>query len=456
MTTQAQAPDKSSKAYLLQSREAEQSLIGSLLLDNLAWDRISQAVLAEDFFYTEHQLIFDAISYLQRQNKAVDTLTVTDILQSRDQIKAIGGEAYLYEIVNQTPSAANIQAYLDIVKDRSVSRQLVSVCQNVVENVRSPGERGPEDLLEMAERQIFGLRDARLETQGPKPMHAILPDTTARIEELSKQTEAITGLATGFDDLDKMTAGLQPSDLVIIAGRPSMGKTVLGINIAEYAAISMEKPALIFSLEMSNESIAMRMLSSLGRINQHSLRTGAIADEDWPRLSSAVSLLSESKIYVDDTPGLSPSDLRARARRVYRQTGGELGIIVVDYLQLMQVPEIKDNRALEIAEISRFLKAIAKELKIPVIALSQLNRSLEQRQDKRPVMSDLRESGAIEQDADLISFIYRDEVYNPESPDKGTAEIIIAKHRNGPIGKVRLAFLGQYVRFDNYTSTELD
>ncbi len=444
------------KSLLLQSRDAERSLIGSLLLDNLAWDRISGQLIADDFFYTEHQCIFSIISELNRRQQAVDILTVTEALKKAGDLEKAGGEGLLYQLANSTPSASNIEAYLSIVKDRAISRQLINICQNVADQARKPGEDGPDDLLDMAEREIFGLRDQRLKTKGPRLVQDILPQTTERIDELSKQDGSITGLATGFADLDKITSGLQSSDLIILAGRPSMGKTVLGINFAEYASITLGKPTLIFSLEMSDDSIAMRMLSSLGRINQHDLRTGSIADDDWPRLTSAASLLSEAKVYIDDTPALNPTELRARARRVYRQTKGELGLIVVDYLQLMTVPGMRDNRTLEIAEISRFLKQIAKELKVPVVALSQLNRGLEQRQDKRPIMSDLRESGAIEQDADLIGFIYRDEVYNPESPDKGTAEIIIAKHRNGSIGKVRLAFLGQYVRFDNYTPIEIN
>ncbi len=446
----------SEKSALLQSRDAEQSLIGSLLLDNLAWDKISGQLIAEDFFYTEHQHIFTVITELNRHNKAVDLLTVTEALKQAGVLEKAGGEGFLYDLANSTPSTANIDAYLSIVKDRSVSRHLIGLCQDVVDQARRPGDQGPDELLDMAEREIFGLRDQRLAAKGPKLVQDILPATTARIDELSKQDGSITGLATGFKDLDKLTSGLQPSDLIIVAGRPSMGKTVLGINMAEYAAITMNKPALIFSLEMSDDSIAMRMLSSLGRINQHDLRTGSISDDDWPRLSSAASLLSDAKIYIDDTPALNPTELRARARRVYRQTQGELGLIVVDYLQLMTVPGMRDNRTLEIAEISRFLKQIAKELKVPVIALSQLNRGLEQRQDKRPIMSDLRESGAIEQDADLIAFIYRDEVYNPETPEKGVAEIIIAKHRNGSIGKIKLAFLGQFVRFDNFTPVEIE
>lgn len=444
------------KNLLLQSRDAERSLIGSLLLDNLSWDRISDSLLADDFFYTEHRHIFEVITHLNRRQLAVDILTVSEALKQEGLLEKAGGEAYLYDLANNTPSVANIESYLSIVKDRAVSRQLIGICQNVVDQVRRPGQTSPDELLDLAEREIFGLRDQRLSSKGPRLVQDILPATTAKIDELSKHRGAITGLSTGFNDFDKITSGLQAGDLIIIAGRPSMGKTVFGINMAEHAAINMKKPALIFSLEMPEDSIAMRMLSSLGRINQHELRTGAISDDDWPRLSSAASLLSDAKLYIDDTPALNPTELRARARRVYRQTNGELGLIVVDYLQLMTVPGMKDNRVLEIAEISRFLKQIAKELKIPVVALSQLNRGLEQRQDKRPVMSDLRESGAIEQDADLIAFIYRDEVYYPESPDKGIAEIIIAKHRNGSIGKVRLAFMGQYVRFDNYTPVNFD
>ncbi|MGL5609197.1 MAG: replicative DNA helicase, partial [Aeromonas veronii] len=357
-----------------------------------------------------------------------------------------------------TPSAANINAYAEIVRERAVVREMISVANEIVEAGYEPQGRTSGDLLDLAESKVFKIAEQRTSAnEGPQPLKLILEQTVDKIEELFKTPHnGVTGVSSGYNDLDKMTAGLQRSDLIIVAARPSMGKTTFAMNLCEHAALTADKPVLIFSLEMPSEQIIMRMLASVGRIDQTKVRTGQLDDEDWARLSSTMGLLLEKgKMYIDDASGLTPTDVRSRARRVAREHGG-LSMIMVDYLQLMRVPALSDNRTLEIGEISRSLKALAKELQCPVVALSQLNRSLEQRADKRPVNSDLRESGSIEQDADLIMFIYRDEVYHDDSPDKGIAEIIIGKQRNGPIGRVRLTFQGQFSRFDNYAGPAFD
>jgi len=436
------------------SLEAEQSVLGAIMLEAQAWDRVCDRVSETDFYQREHQIVFRTLSELVAQDKPLDVVTVAEGLKLRDQLESAGGEAYLFELANNTPGATNVTAYADIVRERSVLRQLIGVANEIAEQAYHPKGMDSVQILDDAEKRVFAIAEQGVKVGGPVNIKNILARTVDRIDTMYHTQGAITGLATGFSDLDDMTSGLQPADLVIVAGRPSMGKTVLAINIAENAALECGKPVLIFSLEMPSEAIAMRMLSSLGRINQHNLRTGQLTDEDWNRITSSISMLSKAPIFIDDAPALSPAEVRARARRVAKDQG-QLGLIVVDYLQLMQVPGASDNRTLEVSEISRSLKALAKELNVPVLALSQLNRSLEQRADKRPVMSDLRESGSIEQDADLIAFIYRDEVYHEDSPNKGTAEIIIAKQRNGPIGKVRFTFLGQFTRFENYTGDQM-
>lgn len=431
------------------SVEAEQSIIGGLMLENQAWDKINSKVCEEDFYRTEHRILYRAIVTLANKNQPFDVVTLLDTLKSNNALDDAGGEAYLFELANNTPSVANVAAYADIVREKSVQRQLIAVATDIADSAYNPGSRDVPELLDFAESKVFAIAEQTPSDGGPEIIKSILVRAVEKIDALYHSGDSITGLATGLADLDEMTSGLQPSDLVIVAGRPSMGKTTLVMNMAEHAAIKANKPVLVFSMEMPADSLAMRMMSSLGRIDQHRIRTGKLDDDDWPRVTSAVHMLSEASLFIDDTPALSPAEMRARARRLVKEQG-PLGLIVVDYLQLMKVPGFKaDNRTAEISEISRSLKSLAKELEVPVIALSQLNRSLEQRQDKRPVMSDLRESGAIEQDADLICFIYRDEVYNEDSPDKGTAEIIIAKQRNGPIGKVRVAFLGKYTRFED-------
>lgn len=433
------------------SLEAEQSVLGALMLDPRAWDRVSDRLKADDFYRPEHQHIYAALVRLAEKNQPFDVLMVTQALRDMNTLSEAGGEAYLFEIANSTPSAANIDAYVSLVLERSVLRQLINAGSDIVSKVYGRGDIAAQELLDEAERLVFNIADKNARGVGPQAIAELLPRTTEKIDLLYQSQGRLTGLSTGFSDFDRMTSGLQPGDLVIIAGRPSMGKTVFGMNIAEHAAIKEDKPTLVFSLEMPAEALMMRMMSSLGSIDQHKLRSGQLKDDDWPRITSAVSMLSEARMYIDDTPALSPQEVRARARRLARKYGG-LKLIVLDYLQLMQIPGGRENRTTEISEISRALKTIAKELNVPFIALSQLNRSLEQRHDRRPVMSDLRESGAIEQDADIIAFIYRDEVYNEDSPDKGTAEIIIRKHRNGPIGDFRLTFRGQYLRFENFAN----
>lgn len=432
------------------SQDAERSVLGALMLDNRAWDRVSDGLNEIDFYRKEHRLIFQAMEELAKRSQPFDVLTIAEALKTKDLLEAAGGEAYLYELAQNTPSAANVKAYADIVSERAILRSLIETGTDIANSAFQTEGRDVKELLDAAESQIFKIAEQREHGTGPVPISELLAQATDRIDTLYRSGKSITGLATGFTDFDKMTSGLQPGDLIIVAGRPSMGKTVLGMNIAEHAAIKEEKPVLVFSLEMPSEAIALRLMSSLGRIDQHRIRTGRLNDDDWPRVTSAVSMLSEANLFVDDTPALTPNEVRSRARRLAREQGG-LSLIVIDYLQLMQVHGSKESRAVEVSEISRSLKGIAKELNVPLIALSQLNRSLESRTDRRPVMSDLRESGSLEQDADVIAFIYRDEVYHEDTPDKGIAEIIIRKHRNGPIGDFRLTFLGKYTRFENFS-----
>ncbi|HBC2010356.1 TPA: replicative DNA helicase [Vibrio cholerae] len=440
------------------SLEAEQSVIGGLLLDNERWDTVSEHVMTQDFYSRPHRLIFDGVKSILEAGKPLDLITLSEYLEQREQLEDVGGFAYLADLAKNTPSAANINAYAEIVAERALVRNLIGVANEIADAGYDPQGRNAEDLLDLAESKVFAIAEARTsENEGPKNVDSILERTLERIELLYKTPQdGVTGVNTGFTDLNKKTAGLQGSDLIIVAARPSMGKTTFAMNLCENAAMEQDKPVLIFSLEMPAEQIMMRMLTSLSRVDQTKIRTGQLDDEDWARISSTMGILMEKKnMYIDDSSGLTPTEVRSRARRIAREHGG-LSLIMVDYLQLMRVPALTDNRTLEIAEISRSLKALAKELNVPVVALSQLNRSLEQRADKRPVNSDLRESGSIEQDADLIMFIYRDEVYHPDSPLKGTAEIIIGKQRNGPIGSVRLTFQGHYSRFDNYAGPAFD
>ena len=431
------------------SIEAEQSLLGGLMLDHKSWDKIADIVSESDFYRKDHRTIFAAIANLAEGANPCDVVTVSEWLDKNGKLEAAGGLEYLASLANETPGAANARSYAKILRERSMLRSLISAGNEISGAAFASDGRTAAEIVDDAERLVFEIAESGSRGRsGFKSLKQILPDAVDRIDVLHQSDGDITGISSGFVEFDKLTAGLQPGDLVIVAGRPSMGKTTFAVNMAENAAIGAKVPTAIYSMEMPAQQLAFRMISSLGRVDQTHLRTGKFPDEDWSRINTAVQLMSDAPIFIDDTPGLSPTEIRARARRLQREHG--LGLIVVDYLQLMTVPGNKENRATEISEISRSLKALAKELSVPVIALSQLNRSVEQRQDKRPVMSDLRESGAIEQDADVIIFIYREEVYNQETPRKGIADISIAKQRNGPIGDFPLTFVGRYTKFENW------
>jgi replicative DNA helicase len=437
------------------SIEAEAAVLGGLMLAPEAWDRVADKITDRDFYRRDHQLIFRAIGELANKSMPCDAVTLGEWFDAQGIAELVGGSRYVIELANSTPSAANIAAYADIVREKAVLRALIDAGHEITGDAFKPEGRNASELIEAAEQRVFRIAEAGARgRQGFTSMRQAVKEAFRLLQERYENRQAVTGVPTGFTDFDHKTAGLQAGDLIIVAARPSMGKTALALNMAEYAAIKTGKAIIIFSMEMSASQLALRLISSLGRIDQQRLRTGELADEEWPRVTHAITMLSDAKIFIDDTPALSPVELRARARRLRREH--ELGMVVVDYLQLMAVPGSKENRATEISEISRSLKALAKEMQVPVVALSQLNRSLESRTDKRPVMADLRESGAIEQDADVIVFIYRDEYYNPESPDRGMAEIIIGKQRNGPTGMLKLTFRGQYTRFDNYVDESVE
>ncbi len=430
------------------SLDAEQSVLGGLMLDNDAWFNVAEVVQPRDFYRGQHTIIFEAMTDLAAEDQPLDALTVSERLQAKAMLDKAGGIAYLAELTESTPGASNVVAYAQIVRELSTLRQLIGAANRIAESAFARDGRPSDELLDLAEQEVFRISEGQLKGGGPEPVVPLLHRAVDKIEMLRATRGAITGVPTGFDDLDRMTTGLQPADLVIVAGRPSMGKTSFAMNMVEHAVMETDGAVLVFSMEMPSDALVLRMLSSLGRIDQTRMRTGDMQGDDWNRFTSAVSQLRDKKLFIDDTAALTPNELRTRARRVAREAGS-LEMIMVDYLQLMRVAGKVENRTNEIAEISRSLKAIAKEMGCPVVALSQLNRSLESRTDRRPVMSDLRESGGIEQDADLILFIYRDEVYNEDSPDKGTAEIIIGKQRNGPIGRVRLSFIGNLTKFEN-------
>jgi replicative DNA helicase len=438
-----------------QSIEAEQSVLGGLLLDNTAWDRISDLVSEKEFYRADHRLIFQHIVLLIENNRPADVLTVAESLERSAKLAEAGGQAYLGSLSLNTPSAANIRRYAEIVRERSIMRQLAQAGTEIADSAFNPAGRDASVLIDEAEAKVFQIAEVGAKAkQGFVKIDPLLTETVERIDMLysRENKDDVIGLATGYVDLDRMTSGLQQGELIVIAARPSMGKTALAMNIVEHVALNLKKAAAVFSMEMSGSQLTLRMIGSVGRVDQHKLRSGTFEESEWPKLVDAVGKLNDSQIHIDDTAGLNALEVRSRARRLHRQCGG-LSLIVVDYLQLMSgtASGREENRATEVAEISRSLKSLAKELKVPVVALSQLNRSVESRQDKRPMMSDLRESGAIEQDADLILFIYRDEVYNPTNEaSKGKAEIIIAKQRNGPTGPVTLTFLGRHTRFENY------
>ncbi|MBY4676395.1 replicative DNA helicase [Marinobacterium arenosum] len=438
------------------SVEAEQSVLGGLMLDNNAWDAVAEIVMEEQFYRHEHRLIYRTMQKLINASNPIDVVTLSEELDRIAELDNAGGMEYLVDLAQNTPSASNIRAYAEIVRERALLRQMIRVANEIADNAFNPDGRAADDILNEAEGKIFKIAEERPNEGGLENVNPLLKEAVDKIDYLFNNDEELTGVTTGFDDLDDRTAGMQPSDLIIVAARPSMGKTTFAMNLVENALMGQDKPVLVFSLEMPSDQIITRMLASLGRINQTKVRTGKLDEEDWPKLTTAVNMLRDKPLFIDDTAGLSPNEMRTRVRRIVREHG-PIGMIMVDYLQLMQVKNSNiEGRTNEISEISRSLKALAKEMECPVVALSQLNRSLEQRPNKRPVNSDLRESGAIEQDADVIMFIYRDEVYNEDSPDKGIAEIIIGKQRNGPIGSIRLAFIGQHSRFENLAPGSYD
>lgn len=423
------------------------------MLDDNAWDAISNLVSEKDFYQASHRTIFRCMTELVRQNSPLDVITLSEALDSVGELENCGGMSYISALVSDTASASNIRAYAKIVQERAAMRALISIGQKIADSGFDPQGKDSATLMNEAEALVFQFADDRPSQGGPAPIQELLDPALNRIQYLWENQGELTGITTGFGGLDKLINGLQPADLLVVAGRPSMGKTALMMNMAEAAAMKGTGPVVVFSMEMSAESLVFRIISSLGTIDLQRVRTGDIKDDEWPRLTSTVTMLTDKRLFIDDTPALTPGDIRSRARRLAREHNG-LGLIVVDYLQLMQVAGTVENRTGEISEISRSLKSIAKEFNCPLLAGSQLNRSLEQRQDKRPLMSDLRESGAIEQDADIIMAIYRDEVYNDDSPNKGIAEVNILKHRNGPTGRVELAFRGQYTRFDDLAHQE--
>ena len=435
------------------SEDAEQSLLGGVMLGERAWDQIADVVSGKDLYRPDHRLIFAAMGDLIERNQPLDAITVGDHLQRQDKLDDAGGRAYLARLVGNTPGASNIRRYASIVREHAMLRQLIDVGGGIAASAFESEGRQVEELVDLAEQRVFEIAErGQRSGAGFIAVRDMVQPSIDRLDALSKSEGGITGVATGFEDLDKLTAGLQAGDLIVIAGRPSMGKTTLALNIAENAAIGHNLATGVFSMEMPKEQVAMRMIGSIGRVNQSHLRSGRLTEDDWTRINSAGSMMSHAPIFIDDAPGLTPIEVRARSRRLKREHG--LGMVVVDYLQLMQVGGSTENRATEISEISRSLKSLARELNVPVVALSQLNRSVEQRNDKRPVMSDLRESGAIEQDADVIIFIYREEVYDSETPNKGVAEIIIGKQRNGPTGKFPLTFKGEFTRFESHISDD--
>jgi len=437
------------------SIEAEQSVLGGLLLDNAAWERVSDTLREEDFYRHDHRLIWHHIARLIELSRPADVITVHESLTSAGKAEEVGGLAYINALAHNTPSAANIRRYAEIVNERATLRRLVSIADEISANALNPQGKEAKQLLDEAEAKVLQIsQEGQRGLAGFQQIQPLLSQVVERIDELYHREgdSDVTGVPTGFSDLDKMTSGLQPGDLVIVAGRPSMGKTSFSMNIGEHVAIEQGLPVAVFSMEMGAVQLAMRMLGSVGMLDQHRMRTGKLTNEDWPRVTHAVSKMQDALVFIDETPALTAMEVRSRARRLHRECG-QLGLIIIDYIQLMSGSSGSENRATEISEISRSLKGLAKELNCPLIALSQLNRSLEQRPNKRPVMSDLRESGAIEQDADVILFIYRDEVYNPDSPDKGSAEIIIGKQRNGPIGTLRLTFQGSSTRFLNFSAS---
>ena len=443
-----ESPDPKGGARLPSSVEAEQAVLGGLMLDNSRLDAVHEVVSEQDFYRDDHKLIFRVMVALQERAQPLDAITLSEALESHGELERAGGLGYLVEIAANTPSAANITAYARIVRERSTLRQLIAAASEISQSSLNPAGLDSDDLLQLAEKRVAQIAEDRPKEGGLQPVEVLLKATVQRIDELFPSGDDVTGVASGLTDLDHKTSGWQPGEMIILAARPSMGKTALALNFVETALFTQTKPVLVFSMEMPSTALVMRMMSSVGRIDQGRMRNGQLTEEDWPKLSAAVAKIKDKPLFIDDTPALTPQELRARTRRVAREHG-DPGMIMIDYLQLMQTAGSSDGRTQEISEISRALKALAKEFNCPVIALSQLNRGVEQRPNKRPMNSDLRESGAIEQDADVILFIYRDEYYNEDSKDKGVSELIIGKQRNGEVGTVRAAFIGKYTRFDN-------
>lgn len=442
------APEVKSASALPHSIEAERSVLGGLMVDPSVFDAVCEVVSEGDFYTSSHKKVFAAMLHLSEQDQPIDVITVSEELQRREVLDAVGGLAYLADLASNVAGSANVGAYARIVRERSTLRQLIVAAGDISQASYSPGELGSDELLQLAEKRLLEIAEDRPKEGGFEGVNSLLKSTVSKIDKLFRSDSDLTGISTGLTDLDERTAGWQPGELIILAARPSMGKTALALNFIESALMTQQKPTLIFSMEMPSDSLVMRMLSSLGRIDQGRIRNGKLLEDDWPKLEAAARKLKDKLLFIDDTPGLTPNDVRARVKRIVREHGNP-GVIMLDYLQLMHVAGNSEGRTQEISEISRSLKALAKEYDCPVIALSQLNRSVESRPNKRPMNSDLRESGAIEQDADVILFIYRDEYYNEESPDKGIAELIIGKQRNGEIGTCRAAFVGKFTRFEN-------
>ena len=435
------------------SIEAEQSLLGGLLIDNTALDQVADTISSKDFYRQDHRLIFIHITNLVNISSPADVITVAESLEKNSELASTGGIAYLGNLAENMPSVANIRGYAKIIRDNSILRNLITVGSDIVEGAFLPKGKDAQQLLDEMEAKLFAIAESESNRLGYKDFQAVIAQVVRDLEERGQNPGTVTGLSTGFTDLDNLTTGLHGGELVIVAGRPSMGKTALAMNIAEACGVEQNKAVAIFSMEMGSEQIVTRLLGAVSKVNQQKMRTGKMDEDDWAKIADGLGRLNEAPLFIDEGSALNSYELRARARRLHRSTEGGLGLIVVDYIQLMSALGGQgENRATEISEISRSLKSLAKELNVPVVALSQLNRNVDSRPDKRPQMSDLRESGAIEQDADVIMFIYRDEVYNPDSPDKGIAEIILAKQRSGPIGTVKLTFVGEFTRFENYAN----
>lgn len=441
-------PAAPAEPVLPHSIEAEQSVLGGLMLDAANFDGVAEVVSDGDFYKAGHRQVFAVMMALLESEQPIDVITVAEELNRRGELDAVGGLSYLTEMASNVAGSANLAAYAQIVRERSTLRQLISAATDIAKSSLNPGVLGADELLQLAEKRVLEIAEERPKEGGFSDVNVLLKAAVEKIDELFRSDSDLTGLSTGLTDLNEKTAGWQPGELIVLAARPSMGKTALALNFVEAAIMGQSKPVLVFSLEMPADALVMRMLSSIGRIDQGNIRSGKLTEDDWPKLEAAARKLKDKPLFIDDTAGLTPSELRARIRRLTREHGNP-GMIMVDYLQLMHVAGSTEGRTQEISEISRSMKALAKEYDCPVICLSQLNRGVESRPNKRPMNSDLRESGAIEQDADVILFIYRDDYYNEESPDKGIAELIIGKQRNGEIGTCRVAFVGKYTRFEN-------